>query len=309
MEEIKNFFLGSPGLALIILGIVGFIWAITGGGLKTKWISLPVIVDTPRKITYILSGVVLALGVIIHFNNEIAEKPIPEPKPIVDDNINDEPDKVDPPEPRTFKIEGVLEDVFSNRLGSKDIAIRKEDSEIDISITADDGSFEFDNLTEDGIHTIHFLDTIKKYDLKKDKPVSAELFYVPWSGFKITLCRGFIWEEGNKMPLKPYTKDDIIIIDKDSLEMVEDTKERLLGCFIQMWGDQDYTKDKDLKIYLHWYFDKKKQKGDIELPIGMNRFDHGWRTRGVKKVWMGSWMLEVRTETGFLIDRIYFEVI
>ncbi len=295
----------NPGVFLILLSIVGFIWAITGGGLKTKWLTLPVIVNTPRKITYVISSVILLVGIIIHFTNK--PSPPDEPPPgILTDTIISPP--VEPVVEVKYTLTGTLMDVFGNKLTDEIVKIEIGNIDIDSTLTNNSGSFEFDDLPGNGIYSISFLDTSKKLDFRKDNPIPVKLLYKPYTGFKATLCRDFIWEEGSKKPVKPFRNDENIVILFDSLLSHPDEAPHLLGCFIQLWGDANYDEGKDIEIVLNWYFDGEPN-GNVSLSAGMNKFHHGWRTRGIKRVWKGNWELRVQTKSGYTIQKIIFNII
>lgn len=305
MEEIKNFFVGSPGLALIVLGIIGFIWAITGGGLKTKWLSLPVIVDTPRKITYILSSVILALGISIHF---LRPSPQASSVPIVtNENIDtNEQEPAKPPPPQNFILTGVLMDVFNNRLDEEFISIWNEEKELGNTITDAKGIFEFDNIPENTVYTINYIDSSKRVHVKKFQPDSIFLKYIPYNGFKATICKSI--DKENKKPVHPYDGNNIVI-NVDSLMMESTENLHVISCFMEILGSHDYSKGKVLNIYLDWYFSDRLIEDKHKIEAGMSTANNGFRTWGDKKIWKGKWKLVIRTESGHEIDHIFIEII
>jgi len=304
MEEIKNFFIETPGLALIALGIIGFIWAITGGGLKTNVGNLPVITDSARKITYIISAIVLAVGIAIHFlTPPLSQEKKTDPVVIKDktDTISEEQVK---PLPQKFTLTGVLKDVFNNRLKGKDISIVFENTEIGNVPTDNKGIFEFRDILEHKVYTISFIDSSEKIHVRGQQPDSVFLKYVPYTGFKATICRSI----EDRKPVDPYYGNNIVI-KSDSLNIEPDEGLPSISCFMEILGDHTYSIGKVIVIYLDWYFNGQLVEDDHDIEAGMSTNNNGFRTWGDKKVWKGSWKLVIRTESGDELDHFFIEII
>ena len=304
MGEILNKLIENPGLLLIIIGIVGFIWAITGGGLKTKWVNLPVIANTPRKIVYGLSTVILVVGIIIFFKP--SSLPSDQPTPDIPEYPIPTNPIVQPQAPQKFKLEGVLQDVFLNKLSDEPISVNIDETQIGKTITASDGSFGFDNMPENSVYTIIYFDTLKPVHVRKVKPSLVELKYVPYTGFRATICKNV--DKINKEVVKPFNGNNVVI-EVDSLEVEIQENLHVLNCFIEIMGSHEYSKGKNIIIYLDWYCNGNLVEDNHKLEAGMSTANNGFRTWGKKKVWKGKWKLVVRTESGYEIDHIFIELI
>lgn len=310
MEGILNFVKENPGLVFMALGIIGFIWAITGGGLKTKVGNLPPIDKSSRKYVWIISSLIFALGVTFYFvklhkeNNTNHTNIVDEPKK--DPTVIENPEKPKPPPPQNFILTGVLMDVFNNRLGEEFISIWNEEKELGNTITDEKGIFEFDNIPENTVHTINYIDSSKRVHVKKFQPDSIFLKYIPYNGFKATICKSI--DKENKKPVHPYDGNNIVI-NADSLMMESTENLHVISCFMEILGSHDYSKGKILNIYLDWYFSDRLIEDKHKIEAGMSTANSGFRTWGDKKVWKGKWKLVIRTESGHEIDHIFIELI